>query len=528
MKKLLFVLTLILLLSSLCFSANAEDNDTPFVLVLTSGSCGHCEEWNEILHNYYQQADADFEYVELVLFDQNGTLINKKALDWGGIKSFPYTTVDGGIGSINQSNLPLLETLLLQSKNRERADLSVTIDASLFGATKIKIDISITNNQETPYSFTYKACITEENSRYLTANNTPYHYGFLDYLAPIEPITLQAKETYQHTYYWNGAYISDSKKNTFSEIDSDNIKIIVPIYNTTTQLVDATQSSLLTEVSAYNIAPLPKIQCPQQGIQNQSLTITSLGSVDPDGKIISYLWDLGDGTQYSSANITHTYNTAGAYTIQLQLTDDEGTTNTTTTQISIFNNTSPKITMFNISTDAQKDEELTLRFMVTESQNNNLTYSIDWGDTNTTSNQTIESSQLHLINHTYIASGRYRLILTVSDIAGLQDQKKISVYVDSINLSYQNTTLGYLVDDDSDGVYDSYYSDDDIKKKLEISKEGVYLLDVDSDGKSDYLYDSAQATLKPYQQQEEQPPFFVIFSLPLILFLIVLFFRKRK
>jgi|GEM_PF-6389295 len=527
MKKLL-LLTLVLLLNILCFPANAENNDTPFVLVLTSGSCGHCEEWNEILHDYHQQADTDFEYVELVLFDQNGTLINKKALDWEGIKSFPYATVDGRLGSINQSDLPVLESLLLESKNRQRADLSVTIDASLFGDAKIKIDVSLTNNQNTAYSFTYKACITEENSRYLTANNTPYHYGFLDYLEPKEPITLQAKESYHHTHYWNGAYISDAKEQNFSEIDVNNIKIIVPIYNATTQLVDATQSTSLIQVSAYNIAPLPQIHASEEGIQNEIVALSSFGSSDPDGKIISYLWDLGDGTQYSSSNITHTFTTPGQYTIQLQVTDDEGMQNSTSQQLSIFNNTAPKITTFDMTTDAGKDDELTLSFTATESQNNSLTYSIDWGDENTTSNQTIQPNQQYQYKHIYTTSGRYLLTLTVLDIAGQKTKEEVYVYVDSTTLNYQNMTLGYLVDEDSDGVYDTYYSDDNLTKDLEISKEGLYLLDSDSDGRYDYIYDSTQKTIDTYQQEEGQTPYLFAIFLPLILFIILLIVRKRK
>jgi len=49
-------------------------------------------------------------------------------------------------------------------------------------------------------------------------------------------------------------------------------------------------------------------------------------SNDPDGEIISFEWDLGDGTTATGVNVSHTYNDTGTFTIKLTVTDDkEGT-----------------------------------------------------------------------------------------------------------------------------------------------------------------------------------------------------------
>jgi PKD repeat protein len=49
------------------------------------------------------------------------------------------------------------------------------------------------------------------------------------------------------------------------------------------------------------------------------------GSYDPDGTIVSYEWDFGDGSPtVSGAVVTHAYEVAGAFVATLCVTDDEG------------------------------------------------------------------------------------------------------------------------------------------------------------------------------------------------------------
>ncbi|WP_308166519.1 LamG-like jellyroll fold domain-containing protein [Actinomadura sp. NEAU-AAG7] len=48
------------------------------------------------------------------------------------------------------------------------------------------------------------------------------------------------------------------------------------------------------------------------------------GSADTDGTVAGYAWDFGDGKTGEGAKPSHTYATAGTYTVKLRATDDQG------------------------------------------------------------------------------------------------------------------------------------------------------------------------------------------------------------
>jgi PKD repeat protein len=79
---------------------------------------------------------------------------------------------------------------------------------------------------------------------------------------------------------------------------------------------------------------------------NQSISFDGSQSIDPDGTIIFYRWNFGDGSsQILDMTPTHTYADPGVYTVTLTVVDDDGrssTANTTATiQGVIFVNNPP-------------------------------------------------------------------------------------------------------------------------------------------------------------------------------------------
>gem|GEM_PF-7041189 len=60
-------------------------------------------------------------------------------------------------------------------------------------------------------------------------------------------------------------------------------------------------------------------------------------SHDPDGKIVSWHWDFGDGTISTERNPRHRYTRKGSFTVKLTVTDDDGLTDTVEKEIEVVN-----------------------------------------------------------------------------------------------------------------------------------------------------------------------------------------------
>ncbi|RLF48449.1 MAG: hypothetical protein DRN19_06590 [Thermoplasmata archaeon] len=67
----------------------------------------------------------------------------------------------------------------------------------------------------------------------------------------------------------------------------------------------------------------------------QEITFNASSSYDPDGQIVKYEWDFGDGTTVEGKVVTHHYTEPGEYTVSLTVSDDSGLTNSTSTTIRI-------------------------------------------------------------------------------------------------------------------------------------------------------------------------------------------------
>ena len=85
----------------------------------------------------------------------------------------------------------------------------------------------------------------------------------------------------------------------------------------------------------------------QTSTSASTLTVqfSSEGSRDPDGGVITYSWDFGDGSPVSTEpNPSHTYNGVGTYRATLTVTDDSAKTGSDDVQI-VVGNAAPVVTV---------------------------------------------------------------------------------------------------------------------------------------------------------------------------------------
>ena len=82
--------------------------------------------------------------------------------------------------------------------------------------------------------------------------------------------------------------------------------------------------------------PLADAGGPYTGTAGEEVLFDGSGSFDPDGAIVFYFWDFGDGSFGLGPQVTHIYATMGTYAVTLTVTDTNGAiaSDTTTAQIS--------------------------------------------------------------------------------------------------------------------------------------------------------------------------------------------------
>ena len=184
-------------------------------------------------------------------------------------------------------------------------------------------------------------------------------------------------------------------------------------------------------------------------------TFSGAGSSDPDGTLVGYAWDFGDGATGTGAHPTHSYATAGTYTVTLTVTDNRGGTATATRDLTVHAPNQLPTAAF--SWAANKANASFDAAASTDPDGTIASYSWAFGDGSTGDGVTA--------THTYAASGTYTVALTVTDNRGGQhvtsndvtvvaNAKPTAAFTNSANflaLSFDGTGSA-----DTDGTVDSY------------------------------------------------------------------------
>jgi MYXO-CTERM domain-containing protein len=96
------------------------------------------------------------------------------------------------------------------------------------------------------------------------------------------------------------------------------------------------QASTTVTVTPNTQPPVANAGGPYAGTANVAISFNGAASRDPDGSVVSYLWNFGDGATASGVTSMHAYAAAGSYTVRLTVTDNDGLTDSasTTAQVS--------------------------------------------------------------------------------------------------------------------------------------------------------------------------------------------------
>jgi PKD repeat protein len=153
-----------------------------------------------------------------------------------------------------------------------------------------------------------------------------------------------------------------------------------------------------------NLPPIPSIG---GACDARICSFNASSSIDPDGSIVTYAWDFGDGTTGSGPIVTHTYATANPYIVTLTVSDDSGASASLSQTLDPDPNFRPNA-YGSVSCDAS-----TCSFDGSSSWDYDgtiVSYLWEFGDGTSASGA--------IVSHTYGAPGIYLATLTVTDNEG--------------------------------------------------------------------------------------------------------------
>ncbi|QDU65386.1 S8 family serine peptidase [Engelhardtia mirabilis] len=103
-----------------------------------------------------------------------------------------------------------------------------------------------------------------------------------------------------------------------------------------------------------NNPPVANAGANQSGTVGNAVSFNGTGSFDPDGDpLTSYTWNFGDGSGGSGATTSHTYSSAGSYTVTLTVSDGQLTdSDTATVNITSPPTGGPQVYMASVGSNA--------------------------------------------------------------------------------------------------------------------------------------------------------------------------------
>lgn len=160
---------------------------------------------------------------------------------------------------------------------------------------------------------------------------------------------------------------------------------------------------------------------PPTPLVGENVTFNASSSYDPDGMIVNYTWNFGDGntTSVTTPITYHVYNAPGRYIITLVVTDNDGLTGSESKVVNVerYPITNHPIARFTYSPQRPTVGE-SVRFDASASTPNGgqiVIYEWNFG------NGEIRTTSDPVITHVYTEGGIYNVTLTVIDSEDLQD-----------------------------------------------------------------------------------------------------------
>ena len=150
--------------------------------------------------------------------------------------------------------------------------------------------------------------------------------------------TITINDTYPSMYriYLNGTIIQQGgyQNNTPINVSINTTTLGNKTYTIWANDTVNNTNSTTIHVNVVNNPPVASFTASKTSVYaRETIIFNASRSYDPDGSIVSYSWDFGDGSSGSGVTISHAYSSSGTYTVTLTVRDNNGATNQISKQI---------------------------------------------------------------------------------------------------------------------------------------------------------------------------------------------------
>jgi PKD repeat protein len=188
--------------------------------------------------------------------------------------------------------------------------------------------------------------------------------------------------------------------------------------------VTVTNTDLLT---CTNVAPRANSSGGKTVVEDEVFSLVGIGQdTGSDILILTYLWDMGDGTTYNTNNVTHAYTKSGTYYPTLVVADDDGEIGITSELVEVLN-VVPTAVATADQTNVEEDDVINFdAYSSTDTPTDHaiLEYGWDYGD----------GSKDYGIatTHVYSKTGTYYATLTTTDDNGAFTTHTLTIEVENV------------------------------------------------------------------------------------------------
>ncbi len=159
--------------------------------------------------------------------------------------------------------------------------------------------------------------------------------------------------------------------------------------------------------------PFARTDGPYTAAEGSAIAMSAAASFDPNGTVVNYAWNFGDGTTAAGSTVNHAYTQDGDYTVTLVVTDNDGLTDEITTTATV-SNVAPSIAALAGAAGLLPGETYSTAGSFSDPGADVWSATVDFGDGGGAGALSL-SGKTFTLSHVYVTAATFTVTIRVAD-----------------------------------------------------------------------------------------------------------------